>query len=219
MIKVLGKEEYLKYDALYKEMQQAMDSINYVIDCPWVYDHSGVSKDDIVLDVGCGSGGTGLYIANKCKRVFGVDELYYPVFNETCIKWGISNAKFVKTNAKELPFPEEYFDLAVSISALEHSGFEIAKKSVKEVSRVLKRGKKLVATVAVSPDCPAYFPTEESVVDVFTNGTGMKLVDEDLTGWTWDSEEVKNKHKEFLDAYKNYQNWLPVGVIVEKKNR
>ncbi len=217
MIKVLGIEEFLKYDALYKKMQQGMDSINYVIDCPWVYDHANVSIKDVVIDVGCGSGGTGLYIAKECKRVFGVDEQYYPGFKETCIKWGVTNAKFVQTNAKELPFPEEYFDVAVSVSALEHCGFDVAKKSVKEVARVLKKGKRLVATVAVSPDSPAYFPSEESVVDVFTNGTGMKLVDETLTGWTWDSEEVRTKHKEFLDAYKNYQNWIPVGVIVEKR--
>lgn len=217
MIKILGKEEYLKYAGLFKEMQNAMDGVNYVIDCPWVYDNSNVSKHDVVLDVGCGGGGAGLYIATKCKMMVGVDELNYPAFRETCSKRGILNAKFIQTNAKELPFPEEFFDLAVSISALEHSTSEIANKSVKEVSRVLKRGKRLVATVAVSPEGPAYFPTEESVLDVFTKGTGMKLVDENLTGWKWDDAEVKNKLKEFLAVYTSYQNWLPVGVIVEKQ--
>lgn len=217
MIKILGKEEYLKYVSLYKEMQQAMDCINYVIDCPWVYDNSHISKEDVVLDVGCGSGGTGLFMAKKCKMVYGVDELDYPAFRETCSKWEILNAKFIQTNAKELPFPEEFFDLAVSISALEHCTFEIANKSVKEISRVLKRGKRLVATVAVSPEGPAYFPTEESVLDVFTKGTGMKLLDDTLTGWKWDDAEVKNKLKEFLAVYTSYQNWLPVGVIVEKE--
>jgi len=217
MIKILGKEEYLKYSDLYKEMQNAMDCINYVIDCPWVYDHSNISREDTVLDVGCGAGGTGLFMATKCKRMIGVDEIDYPQFRETCNKWGISNARIIKTNAKELPFPDEYFDLAVSISALEHSTPEIANESVKEVARVLKKGKLLVATVAVSPDQPAYFPSESAVVEAFTNGTGMKLVDGTLTGWKWDSDEVRNKHKEFLSVYTSYQNWLPVGVIVVKE--
>ena len=51
MIKILGKGEYLKYKALYKEMQQGMDAINYVIDRPWVFDNSKVSKDDVVLEL------------------------------------------------------------------------------------------------------------------------------------------------------------------------
>lgn len=217
MIKILGKEEYLRYADLFKEMQQAMDGVNYVIDCPWVYDNSKVSKDDVVLDMGCGGGGAGLFIATKCKMLFGVDELDYPVFRETCSRRKISNAKFIQTNAKEMPFPDEYFDLAVSISALEHSTPEIANKSVKEISRVLKKGKRLVATVAVSPEQPVYFSSEEQVVDVFTKGTGMRLVDGTLTGWKWSDCEVKNKLKEFLAVYTSYQNWLPIGVIVKKE--
>ena len=216
MIKILGKEEYLKYKALYKEMQQGMDAINYVIDCPWVLDNSKVSSDDVVLEVGCGGGGTGLYMARMCDRLIGVDEVEHPAFKEMCNKYGISNVQFVHTNAKKMPFPDEYFDVAISVSALEHSTLEIANESVKEVCRVLKKGKRFVATVAVSPDGPAYFQSESDIVYAFTKGTGMSLVDTTLTGWKWSDEKIKNMLEEFLSEYQSNQNWLPVGVIVKK---
>lgn len=218
MIKVLGKDEYLEYSELYKKMQGRMEGLDYAIDCPWILDNANITKDDIVLDIGCGSGGLGLYISKLCKKLYAVDKIYHPKFKDTCIKKEIYNAKFIQTNAVKLPCPDEYFDVAISVSALEHSSLDVVNKSVKEIARVLKPGRRLIATVATSPEDTSYFLSEKDIINTFTKGTGMKLVDESsLTGWKWNSEDVKNKLKEYLDVYGLYQNWIPVGVIVQKK--
>ena len=175
-----------------------------------------MSKDDVVLEIGCGGGGTGLYMARMCDHMIGVDEVEHPAFRETCKKYGISNVVFVNTNAKKMPFPDEYFDLAISVSALEHSSLEIANLAVKEVCRVLKKGKRFVATVAVSPDSPAYFKSESDIVYAFTEGTGIRLVDDTRTGWVWSDDEIRKRLEDLLSEYPSDQNWLPVGVIVEK---
>lgn len=57
MIKVLGKEEYLKYMNMFKQMRNIVEYVSYPIDCPWIYDNAEISENDIVLDVVCGLGG------------------------------------------------------------------------------------------------------------------------------------------------------------------
>lgn len=230
MIKVLGKDEYLKYTNLFRSMQSSIEGIHYTIDCPWVYDNIKISENDVILDVGCGHGGLGLYIAKekKCK-LYGLDkDDYHNVFDEKCKKYGILNARFVHEDAENMSCPNEFFDTVISISALEHCSLEHINRSVKQIARVLKNRRRLAATVAIIfenyyihhneyRDFPFPFKSEKDIIYAFTNDTGMRLVDDvHITGWNMQSREI-------IDIYKEYSmiigscTWLPVGVIVEKR--
>lgn len=232
MIKVLGKEEYLKYIDLIKEMKKSVVGIHYPIDCPWIYDNTKISENDIILDIGCGYGGVGQYIAKmKNCRLYGLDQASVnDVFKERCIKYGILNTKFIHSFADHIPCPNEYFDAVISISALEHNQLDIVNQIVKEIARVLKNGKRLTASIAVSTDSnkngDIYFKSEEDVIYAFTDNTGMRLVDTtSLTGWKWNSEEVISKYREYVEFLDHSnlpwlppggRDWLPIGVIIEK---
>ncbi|MCX6645747.1 MAG: class I SAM-dependent methyltransferase [bacterium] len=101
------------------------------------------SKD--VIDVGCGPGGKTCYLATRGpNRVAGVDfdpklirdaELAMSVLipPEDRIR-----AEFVVADASDLPFPDEYFDIATCSDAFEH--FPDPQNVMKEVARILKTG-------------------------------------------------------------------------------
>lgn len=224
MINILGKEEYIKYRGLYQWLQNEMEGINYVIDCPWIWDNAKIKKENTVLDVGCGNGGLGLLVAKYCKQLYGIDRENYPHFYETCNKFNITNAKLIISNAEDrMPFEDEFFDVAISVSALEHNNLDkmpvdknSVNRAVREIYRVLKKGSIFVGTLAVSPE-GGYFFSEQQILDLFLSGTNFKLLDESsLTGWRYDSPEVSTKLNDFLSVYDSYQNWLPVGIILKK---
>lgn len=223
MIKILGKEEYIKYRSLFQKLSSEMDGINYVIDCPWVWDNAKIKKEDTVLDIGCGGGGLGLLAAMYCKQLYGIDRENYPHFYDTCNKFNINNAKLIIGNVENrIPFDDEFFDVVISVSALEHNNLEkmpVEENSVncavREIYRVLKKGSIFVATLAVAPG-GGYFSSEQQILDLFLSGTNFKLLDSSLTGWRYNSPEVSTKLNDFLSVYDSYQNWLPIGIILKK---
>jgi ubiquinone/menaquinone biosynthesis C-methylase UbiE len=101
------------------------------------------SKD--VIDIGCGPGGKTCYLATRGpKRVAGVDfdpnlirdaELAMSVLipPEDRIR-----AEFIVSDAVDLPFPDEYFDIAVCSDAFEY--FPDPRNVMKEATRILKIG-------------------------------------------------------------------------------
>lgn len=225
MLKILGKEEYIKYRSLFQRLSLEMEGINYVLDCPWIWDNAHIKKEDTVLDVGCGGGGLGLLAAKYCKQLYGIDRENYPRYYETCKKFNVNNAKFILSNAENpMPFDDEFFDVIISVSALEHNNLDEmpvennpVNRAVREIYRVLKKGGIFVATVAVSPE-GGYFSSEQQILDLFLSGTNFKLLDDSgLTGWRRESPEVSAKLKDFLAVYDSYQNWLPVGIILKKE--
>lgn len=59
-------------------------------------------------------------------------------------------AKFVKADIKDMPFPDDYADLAEAHEVLEHMGIREIIPALKEIYRVLKPGGKFVAS------CPSF---------------------------------------------------------------
>ena len=86
-----------------------------------------LKKDDKLLDVGCGSG---LYLdLFKCK-VAGVDP------SEALVKQYKDKHKLMVGRAEKLAFPDNSFDVVVSITAIHN--FEDIEKGLKEIRRVGK---------------------------------------------------------------------------------
>lgn len=96
-----------------------------------------LNKNSKILDVGCGKG----FMLHDFKQaipditVRGIDISNYAISNSlSTVK------KYLKTgNAKKLTFPDNYFDLTISITTLHNLNLNDFKKSIKEIQRVSKK--------------------------------------------------------------------------------
>jgi tocopherol O-methyltransferase len=107
---------------------------------------AGTSHPQTILDVGCGIGGSSLYLAQKFgARVTGIT--LSPVqagrAKERSIAAGLAaQADFQVANAMQMPFADDSFDLVWSLESGEHMPDKV--KFLQECYRVLKPGGKLI---------------------------------------------------------------------------
>jgi ubiquinone/menaquinone biosynthesis C-methylase UbiE len=110
-------------------------------------------KGDMVLDVGTGGGllAIGFAKAEEDIRAVGID-LWVPGGGGTCLKTAKRNAeiegvadkvKFKKADARDIPYPDDHFDIVVA-SFVIHMIYKDRDKALKEMIRVLKPGGKFV---------------------------------------------------------------------------
>lgn len=98
------------------------------------------SKDDLVLEVGCGTGRWTLALADKC-RVVGMEPCWEMLIEATT-KPGADGATWVRGSAPEIPFRDQVFDRIVLILVLQH--IEDLQRTFEETFRILKPGGRVV---------------------------------------------------------------------------
>jgi SAM-dependent methyltransferase len=129
-------------DWFYKHFDHAA---NVVIE--YMFDHSPLLKGKI-LDVGCGEGITdlGIFLRVEPKLLVGIDiEGNFKELPRIMKENGLpfleipKNLIFRKLDAREIPYPDDYFNVVISWALLEHvpGGYEGV---LKEIKRVLKDG-------------------------------------------------------------------------------
>ncbi|HVP79106.1 MAG TPA: class I SAM-dependent methyltransferase [Thermodesulfobacteriota bacterium] len=94
-------------------------------------------KGEVILDAGCGTGIFTLDILSSGSKVIGLD-LSLPMLKEAEKKLKGYPMQLVLADMLKLPFPEGFFDKAISITALEF--IEDGGAAVGELFRVTKRG-------------------------------------------------------------------------------
>lgn len=90
-----------------------------------------------ILDVGCAKGFMlhDFKLLNENFQIYGIDISEYAIKN--CHP---SVKDFVKIgNAKKIDYPDNYFDLVISINSVHNLDFENCKKALKEIQRVSKK--------------------------------------------------------------------------------
>ena len=97
-----------------------------------------VKEDDLLLDVGCGTGLTTR--CWKCKKV-GIDPA--PKLLEKA-----KGAKFIRAEAENIPFKDNHFDWVISITAIQN--FHDIRKGLEEIRRVGK-GRYVLSFLKKSP--------------------------------------------------------------------
>ena len=90
-------------------------------------------KDEIILDVGAGNGYIASQVAKYCDNVYALEPEDKKVEYS---KKRFPEVKAFSGNVSSIPFPENYFDKAFTISALHH--FPDATSAIDEMVRVLK---------------------------------------------------------------------------------
>lgn len=107
----------------------------------WGLKHLDIKDDDIILDIGCGGGMNVRRMAEKAKKVFGVDYSIVSVelsreVNEEFIKNG--QVEIVEGNVQSLPFEDDTFDIVTAFETVYF--WPDIEKCFGEVKRVLKPG-------------------------------------------------------------------------------
>jgi SAM-dependent methyltransferase len=111
-------------------------------------ERSGVHLGGVVLDAGCGGGGTALSLAEESAFAVGLDLEARFLGSGTCLRAekGVGNAGFVQGDGERLPFRDGVFDLVFSHSVIEHVAS--AEAYLAECRRVLRRGGVLYLSTA-----------------------------------------------------------------------
>ncbi len=96
-----------------------------------------INPNDLVLDAACGSGFGSQLLAQKAKKVYGIDRSWQTLLLAR-FKHKEKNINFIKMDCQQLQFKNNFFDKVISLETLEH--LPDSEKFLKEVVRVLKPG-------------------------------------------------------------------------------
>lgn len=128
------------------QREEKLMSICYEVTYPRYKKDLYLEEDSFIgkrlLDVGCGPHG-GLIGFIDCDK-YGVDHLIdkYKMIGYPLDKHGI---KYYQGKSEKLPFHDYYFDVVICVNALDH--VDSLNKTIKEISRVLKKRGKFIAQI------------------------------------------------------------------------
>ncbi|CAG1004019.1 Arsenite methyltransferase [Methanosarcinales archaeon] len=107
-----------------------------------------ISKDEMVLDIGCGSGLQTMLIGKKCKKVIGIDISEKAITIAKSISHymkGRFNIEFRCIKLENANFENEFFDRIFSFCVIEHiSNYS---EILKEAHRILKNNGQMIFSV------------------------------------------------------------------------
>ncbi|MCL2037512.1 methyltransferase domain-containing protein [Candidatus Saccharibacteria bacterium] len=110
---------------------------------------NGLNKNSRVLDLGCGTGGQTMVLAqNIAGNIFGIDQIpeFIDIFNENAKKLGLEKrVQGLVGSIYELPFKKEEFDLIWSEGVIDNFGSE---KGLKYWHGFLKKNGYIVVSCA-----------------------------------------------------------------------
>ena len=144
-----------------------------------------LGASDLVLDVGCGLGGTARYLSEKFKcNVVGIDltEEYISIGKKLTEFVGLSDRVELRHgSALNIPYEDESFDIVWT----EHVQMNIADKNrfYSEIARVLKPGGRLLFhDIFRGPGDPPFYPTpwaeNESISALTTEREARSIIEQ-----------------------------------------
>lgn len=164
---------------------------------------ANIEKSSIVLDAGCGVGGSAIYLAKKFGcTVIGITLSQKQADSSTknAKESGVGHlAEFYKMDFSKTTFKDKYFDVVWAIESVCHA--DDKKSFIKEAFRVLKEGGRLVLADGFASK-NQYDPSERSLMKKWLNGWGVNFL-ETSEYFKKYSKEAGFKNISFLDVTKN----------------
>lgn len=149
----------------------------------------GIRKNDLVLDAGCGIGGSAIWLAkNIGAKSIGISIVPYQIekAKKLAAKEGVEeNAKFEVQNYLKTNFPDKHFDFVWAVESIGHT--KNKKDFFKEAFRILKpKGKLIIGDYFLVKKKTK--PDEKSLMRAF------------LEGWFLEKLPTKNEYLEWLKS-------------------
>lgn len=120
-----------------------------VFEYPWVLMRCNAKRGDKIGDFGCKGSMMVPYLSSQGFEVYGVDLAEGLDFSSHFLD-NYQNFRFVKSDIRKMPFPDNFFDVSFSISTLEHifSNDKACedKAALQEIVRVTKSGAQILLT-------------------------------------------------------------------------
>lgn len=123
-------------------------------DLRWAVDRLALDKDDDVLDVAAGTGLLSRAIAPKVRSVVGIDLTPEMIEHgrQAAEREKLSNVRFEKGAAEDLPYDPSSFDMVVTRFSVHH--FQNPAAVLLEMARVCRSGGRVAIIDLVAPDDP-----------------------------------------------------------------
>lgn len=142
------------------------------------FTHSNIPPDIRlrVLDIGCGGSKLPTELANLGHEVYGIDAMPYR---------DRLNFTFVQGNLEHIPFNNDFFDIVIAVSTIEHVGLgrygdpispEGDKKAVEEIKRIVKPGGKVIVTIPCGKDTVCYSRERVPLGRVYSSSSLVELL-------------------------------------------
>jgi len=138
-------------EIFWKKRSKNYEKLQWAIKSGYLHaflDAGEFTSDDVVLDIGSGTGIIAHTVAPHTKDVIGIDisdDMLSHAFNHRT-----RNEKFMNMDARKLDFPDRYFS-KVTARMVFHHILKDTQKAADECYRVLKRGGKMVLSEGVPP--------------------------------------------------------------------
>lgn len=177
-----GAMHFGYWDNKVKNFPQSLERENEIL-----AEKANIKASDVVLDAGCGVGGSSIFLAEKygCK-VIGITLSNKQVIQATkkAARKGVSNnTEFLVMDFENITFPDERFDVIWAIESVCHAINK--EKFIEEAFRVLKKGGRLVVADG--------FATKEKYQE-----TERDIMYKWLSGWGVNFLETKEKFEKYL---------------------
>lgn len=132
-------QKYLRRDSAQNMNQKKLDKEFLAVTSYLIKFCNFTTQEINALDIGCGSGRYIAALANRGINAVGIDTAI------TSLKYGYENvnaplASFVKSNAIQLPFKKDIFDVVISVELFYHFSDEVFEEILAQVSGILKPG-------------------------------------------------------------------------------
>ena len=134
-----------------------------------------LSKNNVVLDAGCGRGTTSCYIAKKHGiNIIGIDIVPFElkIAREKSEEFNLNNkVRFLRRDYSDTKFPKNYFDKVFTLETLVHS--PDLKKTLHEFRRILKPKGRLVLFEYSKSHPEKFNHWEQKMIDLINIGSSM----------------------------------------------